>query len=188
MLFKWRCLGGDINYWFWVVYLFSTKGQLQQQKFNPNKCNKVRRFNNKFDQFKPVTHQWRFLPTLLQPGYLSLYHQDSARWLKCLPESSNLLIPWLESRSVAPACRWLLCPCIYTPGNEPPWSTTCKGWCAKGGRKFSQWIFLDLCPIMQSLMVDLVQNPCDICCTGRRNLPWCCGAKSFPFLWVFDGD
>lgn len=43
-------------------------------------------------------------------------------------------------------------------------------------------------PIKQSLIVDFAQNPWDIRCTSGSNLPWCRGAKFFPFLWVFGGD
>lgn len=43
-------------------------------------------------------------------------------------------------------------------------------------------------PNKESLMVGLQQNPWVICCTGGSNLPWCRGAKFFPFFWVFDGD
>lgn len=53
VLFKLSYLGGDINYLSsGYLFIFLLKANQSSIKSNPNRCNKVRRLNNKWDQFK----------------------------------------------------------------------------------------------------------------------------------------
>lgn len=187
VLFKLSCFGCDINY-LSSGYFFLLKANHSSIKSNANRCNKVRRLNNKWDQFKNSEN-------LSGNSYRLHCSQDIYHGtIKTLPVGQNVsqrvVISWFLHWKVdqwhqpVDGCR--VSAHIHL-GMSLRYQQPVEADAPEVDVSANEYSGTFMCPIIQSFMVDLSQNSWDNC-TGGSNLPWCCGAKSFPFLWVLDGD